>query len=172
MSKTLNHTTANKNNIFLLYYRMTDQKFKESCIRFKKTIQNENSKRRRLIEIDTPNHIPKVEVTSIETNLPKLKIDDLIDVPKQEVDILKELVLELAIDQDDENMINREVAQEVLPKIQCIQPGRRTRFRVDGNYGPVEVYIRRSLAVWLVFEGTKLIFPKPRNDVSMEAAVP
>lgn len=145
---------------------MADPKFEQSCKRFRQSMQNEDLKRRRLIEIDSPYSMSRVKVTSIETNLPKLDIEDLINPRNQGVDVLKDLILELGIDKDDENMVYREVVQEVLPKIQSIQPGKRTRFRVDSGYGPVEVYIRRSLDVWLIFEQIKLVFPKPKIDVS------
>lgn len=146
---------------------MADLKFEQSCKRFRQSMQDEILKRRKIIEIDSPYNRPKVEVISIKSNLPKLEIKDLIKPKTHGVDVLKDLILELGIDEDDQNMVYREVAQEVLPQIQSIQPGKRTRFQVKSSYGPVEVYIRSSLDVWLIFEKVKLVFPKPRTDVSL-----
>lgn len=159
------------NTFFLVFCRMIDTKWEKSITRFRQTMRNESTKRRKIIEIDPPWLKSQAIVTEIRTDLPKLKIEDLIR-PSQPRDVLKELVLELGIDKDDVDMVHREVAQEVLPKIQSIPAGRRARFRVESNYGAVEVFIRKSLNVWLIFEGEKRIFPKPRSDIAVEELVP
>lgn len=171
---------------------MTDQKFDQSCLRFKQAMERENRKRRMAIEIETPPNT-KVKVTSVETNFPKLNIQDLINNNAPKSDVLIKLAQELGIDQDDENPVPPmslkskvlidlvqeleidqdedeidKIVRDTLSNIKPIQAGKRTRFR----YGSVEIHIRSSLDVWLKYRQVKFVFPKPRSDAAIEASVP
>lgn len=162
---------------------MTDTKFERSCQKFKEAMVREYSKQRKLIKICTPPRNTKFSITSVETNLQKLEIRDLISEPSQKSDKLEKLVKELGIDKEDchsvtfqptDTLINNDyelrssVLSEVLPNIQSLPPGKRTRFRQTTLYGQVEVYIRSSLDIWVIYKNEKWIFPKSRNDIMIE----
>lgn len=141
---------------------MDETKFAKSLITFKRSMETERKKRKRTILIREPSIPEKITVLSVETNLPKLHIHDLISPQGPREDPLAKLVRELGIDKEEAALISP--LQEVLSSIKPIEPGRRARFQINCQHGSVEIHIRRSLDVWIIVEGTKLVFPKPRND--------
>lgn len=141
---------------------MDEVKFKQSCLKFRQSMNRENNKRRSAISIETPLRHEKVRITAVESNLPKLQIQDLITPPRQHSDSLATLVKELGIDKDEEIASRNMLITEVLSNIEPIQPGRRARFTITTESGKAEVYIRRSLDVWIILGHEKLIYPKPK----------
>lgn len=158
--------------MFRLDRKMSNSHFKQSCLKFKQATEREYKKRRQAILIDARHAKNNVVVTSVETNLPKLNIQDLIATPKPRIDPLANLVQDLGIDKDEEDELRTNVIWKTLSSIQSIEPGRRTRFQVTIFHLTAEVHIRRSLDVWIILEEKKLIFPKPRNDRAHEASEP
>lgn len=149
---------------------MDISKFERSCLRFRDSMDNENSKRRKVIELEQP--IEKVKIKSVEINFPKLEIQDLIASTRPKTDILAKLVKDLGIDQDVDFDLRGSTLKGVLSSIGPINPGSRTRFKLYTQIGTVLVYIRCSLNVWIIMGQEKLIFPKPRSDINIESSVP
>lgn len=141
---------------------MDDVKFEQSCLKFRQSMNRENMERRRAIVIETPLNCGKARITSVESNLPKLEIQDIITSPRQHSDSLAILVKELGINKDEEMASRNRLITEILSHIQPIQPGRRARFTITAESCEAEIYIRRSLDVWIILGHEKLVFPKPR----------
>lgn len=94
---------------------------------------------------------------------------DLASTQKAKSDILATLVHDLELDQEEEFKPNNQIICQVLSSIEPIAPGKRTRFRRVYDSVAVQIYLRCSLDVWLIFRKEKFIFPKPRNDIAVEA---
>ncbi|KNC25346.1 hypothetical protein FF38_02215 [Lucilia cuprina] len=169
---------------------MTDEKFQQSCLRFKKAMERENNKRRKLIKIEGPLST-KVKITAVESNFPKLDIQDLIKPRTPKSDVLQRLVGELGIDKDDDNIVQTSLPYNfncdgenkygetlspdydfipwVLSSIRPIHPTKKARFQINTQHGVTTVYIRSSLDVWVIYGNEKFVYPKPRTDVAMDS---
>ncbi|KNC34265.1 hypothetical protein FF38_10654 [Lucilia cuprina] len=127
---------------------MDDNKFQRSCQRFREAMDRENRKRRKIVEIQSITYMPNLNMQSITGN-------------QKKSDVLARLVEDLGIGEDDPHLDIPEVLASITP----ISPGKRTCFLVETNSYSVEVYIRRSLDVWIIHKEEKFVFPKSRNDI-------
>lgn len=150
---------------------MESSKFERSCEKFKQSMTREKGRNKCTKEIDPPWKKSTIKITSVESNLPRLYIQDLLSTTVQSSDILKNLVVELGIDDGQNNDRIGCLVREILPKIRPIQTGRRTSFKKLTSYGMAEIYIRCSLDVWILLQNIKLIFPKPRNDMALDDSI-
>ena len=153
---------------------MTEEKFKNSVKRYRKSLQATEAKRRKTIRLST-----NIQIVSVETNLPTIFVEDFVEKWRSQVsnkpkDKLATLISELGIDIEEEEETNDPMSlllaevPNILSKIQPLKGslGRRTRFLIDTEIGAVQIYLKKPLDVSIVFNGEKLDFPIPSFGIT------